>query len=37
MFRVIEYTAPDAEVTVDVLKYDQNKMVFETLDTVTVK
>lgn len=36
MFKVIDYTASDASVTVDVLKYDQGEMTFETLDTVTV-
>lgn len=36
MFKVVDYTASDASVTVDVLKYDQDEMTFETLDTVTV-
>lgn len=36
MFKVADYTASDANVTVDVLKYDQDEMTFETLDTVTV-
>lgn len=36
MFRVVEYKASDAEVTVDILKYDQDKMTFETLDTIKV-
>lgn len=36
MFKVVNYTASDASVTVDVLKYDQDEMTFETLDTITV-
>lgn len=36
MFKVVNYTASDASVTVDVLKYDQDEMTFETLDTIKV-
>lgn len=36
MFKVVNYTASDESVTVDVLKYDQDEMTFETLDTITV-
>lgn len=36
MFKVVNYTASDASITVDVLKYDQDEMTFETLDTITV-
>lgn len=36
MFKTVNYTASDASVTVDVLKYNQDEMTFETLDTITV-
>lgn len=36
MFKVVNYTTSDENVTVDVLKYDQDEMTFETLDTIKV-